>query len=223
MLTKIENLFPSKTLKDIHQLLSEAPFINGKLSTGMAAKEVKNNLEMDNNSEHYNHLNELIMGRLVRHPLYRASCWPKQISAPFYARYEPGMGYGEHVDDPVMGQVGDYYRSDISLTIFLSNKNDYDGGELVILDSFGEQRIKLDAGSVVFYPSSSRHYVTPVTRGIRLVAVTWVQSTIRDPQKREILFELNEARELLLQQPESDASKKVSAVFNNLVRAWIDV
>ncbi len=224
MLTKIENLIPAKTLIDIQQLLSQAPFINGKLSAGMVATEVKNNLEMDNTSQHYNHLNELIMSRLVRHPIYRASCWPKRVAAPFYARYDTGMEYGEHVDDPVMGQQGDLYRSDISMTIFLSETSDYDGGELVLKDRYGKRKIKLSAGSVIFYPSTSRHFVAPVTRGTRFVAVTWAQSRIRDPLKREILFELNEARELLLQKdPESEAIKKISASFNNLVRRWIDV
>jgi PKHD-type hydroxylase len=155
---------------------------------------------------------------------YKAAAWPKRVAVPFYAKYEPGMEYGEHVDDPVMGQSPDLYRTDISTTIFLSAPDEYEGGELTIRDTYGERQIKLAAGSAVVYPSHSRHYVAPVTKGVRLVAVTWAQSTIRDPSQREMLYELNQAREMLFKElPESEATRKVSATFNNLVRRWIEL
>lgn len=225
MLYKIDHFLPPPIVEQAQNLLQQARFVDGKLSAGSVAEGVKNNQEMDATDNRYRQLNELVMGHLVRHPLYSAIVWPKKIGSPFYARYEVGMTYGDHVDDPVMGgQNGDYYRSDISMTIFLSNKDDYDGGELVIMDSYGERHVKLDAGSVVFYPSTSRHYVAPVTRGVRQVAVTWAQSSIRDPLQRDIIYELNEVREKLFEQnPNGELSNKVSSVFNNLVRRWIDV
>ena len=223
MLASIDHLISPQNLVRIRELLDKSPFIDGKLSAGMVAQQVKHNEEMNPRSEHFNELNELVMGNLVRHPKYRAVVWPKRIAAPFYARYEPGMEYGEHVDDPIMGQ-GDLYRTDVSITVFLSEPDEYEGGELTIRDAYGERQIKLNAGSAVMYPSHSRHYVAPVTQGTRLVAVTWAQSTVRDPAKREMLYELNQAREMLFKElPNSEATRKVSATFNNLVRRWVDI
>ncbi len=224
MLATIEHLISAKNLTEIRQLLERARFVDGKLSAGMVARRVKNNQEMDPRSEDFHKLNELVMGNLVRHPKYKAVAWPKRVAAPFYARYEPGMEYGEHVDDPVMGQGQDLYRTDVSTTVFLSEPDEYEGGELVIIDTYGEQRIKLPAGHAVVYPSHSRHFVAPVTSGVRLVAVTWAQSTVRDPSRRELLYELNLAREQLFRElPESEATRKVAATFNNLVRRWVDL
>ena len=223
MLASIDHLISAQNLTRIKQLLDDSPFVDGKLSAGMVARGVKNNEEMNPQSAHFKELNELVMSNLVRHPKYKAAAWPKRVAAPFYARYEPGMEYGEHVDDPIMGQ-GDIYRTDVSTTIFLSEPEDYEGGELVIKDTYGERSIKLAAGSAVIYPSHSRHYVAPVTKGVRYVAVTWAQSTVRDPAKREMLYELNQAREMLYKElPESEATRKISATFNNLVRRWVDV
>ena len=223
MLASIDHLISAQNLTKIRQLLDKSQFVDGKLSAGDVAQRVKNNQEMSTSSQHLRELNELVMGNLVRHPKYRAVVWPKHIAAPFYARYEAGMSYGEHVDDPIMGQ-GDLYRTDVSITVFLSEPDEYEGGELTIQDSYGSTQIKLPAGSAVMYPSQSRHYVAEVISGTRLVAVTWAQSTVRDPAKREILYDLNQARELLFKQsPDSAATKKVSASFNNLVRRWVEL
>jgi len=224
MLASIDHLISAQNLTKIRQLLNESPFVDGKLSAGMVARGVKNNEEMNPHSEHFKELNELVMSNLVRHPTYKAAAWPKRVAVPFYARYEPGMEDGEHVDDPIMGQGGDLYRTDVSTTIFLSDPDEYEGGELTIRDTYGERRIKLAAGSAVIYPSHSRHYVAPVTKGVRYVAVTWAQSTVRDPSQREMLYELNQAREMLYRElPDSEATRKISATFNNLVRRWVDV
>lgn len=223
MLAVIENILADDDLDQVSALLEKAPFEDGRLSAGSLAATVKNNQEIPARDSVISALNTIVMNRLVRHPQYRAICWPKKVAAPIYARYQPGMHYGAHVDDPVMG--GDsMYRSDISLTIFLSSKDSYDGGELGIMEAFGEQKIKLDAGSAVFYPSSSLHTVTPVTRGVRIVAVSWIESSIRDAEKRRLLYELNQARELLIaEQPDSQACRKVSNCFNNLVRRWVEL
>ena len=223
MLASIGHLISAQNLTKIRQLLQDSPFVDGRLSAGMMARGVKNNQEMNPQSSHFNELNELVMGNLVRHPKFKAVVWPKRVAAPFYVRYEQGMAYGEHVDDPIMGQ-GELYRTDVSTTIFLSDPEDYEGGELTIMDSYGERQIKLQAGSAVMYPSHSRHYVAPVTSGVRLVAVTWSQSTVRDPAKREMLYELNQAREMLYKElPNSEATRKISATFNNLVRRWVEL
>ena len=219
----IENFLSEFELQQVSSILSTVDFQDGKISAGLTARSIKNNAEAPFNTPQMTELNEIVMGKLVREPEYRAICWPKRIAAPIYARYEPGMEYGEHVDDPVMGGSS-MYRSDISLTIFLSAADSYEGGELIISHDFGKQKIKLDAGSVVFYPSSSLHSVAPVTSGTRDVAVSWIQSTIRDADKRSLLYELNQAREILIkEQPGSPACTRVCSSFNNLVRQWVEI
>jgi len=223
MLLKIPTVLPPDRLKTVVSLLEKAPFVNGSLSAGSAAKKVKNIEEVAMNAKQMGQLNNIVMASLVANPQYKSAALPHRIAAPFYARYTEGMEYGDHVDDPVMG-AADRYRSDISITVFLSEPENYDGGELVIQTSFGEQQIKLNAGDAVLYPSSSLHHVNPVTRGERLVAVTWVQSMVRSPEKRELLHQLNTARESLLQtEPKSEATKAVDICYANLVRMWAEL
>lgn len=189
----------------------------------MAAKRVKNNQEIASNQQQLNELNTIVMGNLVRHPVYKNAALPYRVAAPFYARYTPGMAYGDHVDDPVMGGQ-DRYRSDISITVFLSEPQTYEGGELIIRTSFGDQTIKFSGGDAVMYPASSRHHVNKVTQGERLVAVTWVQSLVRDPTKRELLYELSKAREkMLIHAPDAAETAHVDTVYVNLVRLWAEL
>ncbi len=224
MLITIDQLLNQEQITNVLKLLTSSSFVDGKLTAGFSAKAVKNNLELNTQDNVNDELNNIIMNALVRHPTFKHAAWPKKIAAPFYAKYEAGMSYGVHVDDPVMGHNGELYRSDISVTIFLSNPNDYDGGELTILNQFGSQQVKLNAGSVVIYPSSSKHFVAPVTKGTRYVAVTWVQSAVRDPSQREILYELNNARNALLaDRADATTKEQLSASFNNLVRMWADI
>ncbi len=223
MLLTINNLLDKKTLNQVDSICAQARFYDGKLTAGDVASRVKNNQQMDASDAHYQQLNNLVLPPLIRHPDYLSACWPAKLMPPYYVRYNEGMTYGEHVDNPLMSETNPL-RTDISMTIFLSPPEDYDGGELTIVDTYGTRAVKLAAGSVVMYPSSSRHFVAPVTRGERRVAVTWLQSRIHDPARREILFELNQARQdLISRQPESTATQQVHAVFNNLVRRWVDI
>jgi len=224
MLLTIPRVLSDEELDVIRQLLSNAAFINGKLSAGKEATRVKNNQELAPGSDDITTpLNNLVMGNLVQHPVYRSAALPLHVAAPYYARYSTGMSYGKHVDDPVMG-AGSHYRSDISITVFLNPPVDYEGGELVIHTPFGEQRVKLAAGDALMYPSSSLHEVTEITGGERLVAVTWVQSVIRDAAQRELLYELYQARETLLRdKPDAPETAQVSNTYVNLVRMWSEV
>ncbi|HUL95856.1 MAG TPA: Fe2+-dependent dioxygenase [Usitatibacter sp.] len=199
-------------------------FVDGKLSAGDAARRVKANEELDRAGADLERLDRLVMENLARHPLYRSGALPLHAASPLYARYRPGMTYGEHLDDPVMGTQGLLYRSDVAVTLFLSAPGDYDGGELAIRTAYGEQSVKLPAGDAVLYPSGSIHRVCPVTRGERLVAVTWVQSLVRDAARRELLHGLNVARETLLREaPESAATAQVNAAYLNLIRMWSEL
>jgi PKHD-type hydroxylase len=223
MLTRLINVLDPDRLVDAGKLLADGRFIDGVMSAGMAAQRVKNNQELAVDERLMRQLNNLVMGSLVRHPVYRSAALPLKVAAPYYARYSAGMSYGNHVDDPIMGE-GDLYRSDISVTIFLSGPDDYDGGELVIQTPFGEQLVKLPAGDAVIYPSSSVHRVAEVTRGERVVAVSWIQSMVRDPDKRALLHELNQAREKLLHDnPDADETSRVNHAYINLVRMWSEI
>ena len=224
MMLHIPSVLDPSQLDTVRKLLVNASFVDGKLSAGEAARRVKQNQELDKRAQQVDLLNNIVMRNLVQHPVYRGGALPLHVAAPLYARYTPGMTYGDHLDDPIMGTDGMLYRSDIAITVFLNEPEKYDGGELVIRTAFGENRVKLPAGDAVMYPSSSLHRVDPVTRGERLVAVTWVQSLVRDPARRELLFELHQAREKLLKiSPEAEETAQVNTAYMNLIRMWGDI
>ena len=224
MLLRLEGILTRDQLRGAREMLANAKFVDGKASAGMAAARVKHNQEADRQVAEIRNLDNLVMGSLVRHSVYRAGALALKVATPFYARYVPGMRYGDHVDDPIMGVGEGLYRTDIAITVFLNEPDSYDGGELVIQTAFGDQAVKLPAGDGVLYPASSIHHVNPVTRGERLVAVTWVQSLVRDPARRELLYGLNQAREALLSNsPDAPETAQVNAAYLNLVRMWADI
>ncbi|MCW9023732.1 MAG: Fe2+-dependent dioxygenase [Gammaproteobacteria bacterium] len=224
MMLHIPAVLDQQRISFVRQILENANFVDGKLSAGMAAQQVKNNEELSADAKQIEQLNNVVMGSLVQHPMYQNSAFPTRIAMPFYARYKPGMQYGDHVDDPVMGPAQGRYRTDVSTTLFLSEPDEYEGGEIVIRSAFGDRKVKLAAGDAVVYPSTSLHHVTEVTSGERLVVVTWAQSMIRDPAKRELLYGLNEAREsLLAKDATAEDTKKVDIAYANLFRMWAEI
>ena len=224
MLITIPDVLSKEELAVVNDFIASASFVDGKLSAGSEAITVKNNLEMQTSDQHMAQLNNLVMGRLVKHPVYLNAAMPAKIAAPFYAKYSAGMQYGTHIDDPIMGPAGQRYRTDLSITVFLNSPDAYEGGELVVQTAFGEQRVKLDAGSAVMYPSGSTHRVAEVTRGERVVAVTWVQSMVRDPSQRELLYRLSKARDILLAKSKGEEETElVSNAYINLMRMWSEV
>ena len=224
MLTHIKEVLDREQLATVRQLVTAGKFSDGSSSAGMAARRVKHNEELTLEQTPMSDLNNLVMGNLVKHPTYRSAALPLKIAAPYYARYTKGMSYGEHVDDPIMGSGSDIYRSDISITVFLNSQEDYDGGELVVKTAFGEQQVKLPAGDAILYPSSSIHRVAEVTRGERLVAISWVQSLVPEPERRALLHDLNQAREKLLhEKPDAEETHQVNQSYINLVRMWSEI
>ncbi len=222
MIVQIKHLLGEKELKQVHKLLDGAEFRDGKFSAGLTAQQVKNNEELFN-EKIITELNDIVMNNLVRHPEYKQAALPHRIAVPFYARYKQGMQYGEHIDDPIMGE-GDRYRSDIAITIFLNSPDEYEGGELVIQTPYGTQKIKYPAGDAVLYPASTHHQVTLITSGERFTAVTWVQSLIRNHEQRDLLYQLSKTREKMLRRdPTSEDTKRIDNVYVNLVRMWSDV
>lgn len=224
MLIHIKAVLDQARLQEVQSLLANAEFVDGKLSAGKEAGQVKHNEELSPNSPLRRRLDANVMSALVQNPEYQSAALPLKVATAFYARYQPGMNYGFHVDDPVMGPMQGRYRSDISTTVFLNDADDYEGGDLVIRTAFGEQRIRGNAGDAIVYSSGSWHKVEEVRSGIRLVAVTWAQSMVKSPEQRELLYQLAQAREGLLQkQPQSEETANVSTVYSNLVRMWSEV
>lgn len=219
MVIQVKHVLGGQDLDRVRELLASADFQDGRLSAGLSARQVKNNEEVCSEKT-ISELNGIVMGNLVRHPEYKIAALPHRIAVPYYVRYGQGMAYGEHMDDPVMGEEN-RYRSDIAVTVFLNPPDEYEGGELVICTPFGRQPIKYPAGNAVLYPASTRHQVTPVTKGERLVAVTWVQSMVRSYEQRELLYQLGKTREKMLRKaPDSEDSRRVDSVYLNLVRMW---
>jgi PKHD-type hydroxylase len=224
MLLIVPGVLKPDELALAREWLAAARFVDGKASAGAAARRVKRNLEAERGAGALERLDEMVMGNLSRHPVYRGGALPLHAATPLYIRYQAGMEYGEHLDDPIMGAGGVMYRSDVAVTVFFSAPEEYDGGELVIRGVQSEQTIKLPAGDAVLYPAGTIHHVNPVTRGARLVAVTWVQSVVRDPARRELLYGLNLAREKLLQSaPGAEETAQVNAAYLNLIRMWSEL
>ena len=223
MLLILENVLDADRLQNARKILANAPFKDGKLSAGKAASRIKHNLEMDQQSQQAGYLDQLVVSALAERPDFRSAALPYRVSQPFFARYGKGMAYGDHIDDPVMGS-GQFYRCDVACTVFLSEPDEYEGGELVVNTTFGRKEVKLRAGDAVLYPASSLHHVAEVSEGERVVCVLWIQSMVRDPARRELLYELDQAREkLLATAADSEESALVNRSYNNLVRMWADV
>ncbi len=224
MLLTIPRLLDQPQLEKIHEVIGTGRFVDGRLTAGFAAARVKHNLEMQTDQERMTRIIRIIMASLGHNDTFRFGVLPHRVADPIIARYEPGMTYGDHVDDAIMGSSGPRFRTDVSMTLFLTAPETYEGGQLVIRTPFGEQRIKLPAGDAVVYPSSSLHRVAPVTGGRRVVALTWIQSYVRDAAQRELLYELNLARERLLKEaPEDPMTGYVDRSYANLLRMWADV
>ena len=224
MLLEIPKVLDQDKLENIRKVLEHARFQDGRLSAGEVARRVKRNEELDQQSQQARYLDQLVVSSLAANASFRNGALPHRVSQPFFARYGPGMTYGDHIDDPVMGPAGQRFRTDLAVTVFLNEPDDYQGGELVINTPFGQNTVKLKAGSAVMYPASSVHRVAEVTGGQRLVAVLWVQSMVRDPARRELLYELSLAREALLAAgPEEATAVHVDHAYVNLVRMWSEV
>ncbi|MDR9401821.1 MAG: Fe2+-dependent dioxygenase [Halothece sp. Uz-M2-17] len=224
MILCIDQVLTLEELKSIHNSLSNATFVDGKLTAGWHAKQVKENQQLSAKDAVAKSVKDTVNRGIWRSQLFQMAVKPRKIRSPLISRYEIGMSYGTHVDNALMGKGHDLTRSDVSFTLFLNPPEEYDGGELVIETSQGEQSFKLNAGAMITYPSTTLHRVEPVTKGVRLVAVSWVQSLIRDPNEREILFDLETTRQAIFAKygktKEFDLIAKSCA---NLLRKWTEI
>lgn len=222
MIFSINQILSPEKLTEIEQVLAQAEFIDGKLTAGWHAKLVKNNQQLKAGTSE-KELKTKIRAALEQNVLFQSAIRPKSIHSLLFSRYSEGMSYDTHVDNALMSSNG-LCRSDVSFTLFLNSPQEYIGGELTIEGVQEEQSYKLDAGSVILYPSTTLHRVNPVTQGTRLVVVGWVQSVIRDGGDRELLFDLETARRAIFAKsgktPEFDLISKSIA---NLLRKWAEV
>ncbi len=218
MILAISNVLSEADVAALRNGLAQAPFEPGEASAGWSAQLVKSNLQAGDSPE-VEAMRSLVQGRLMAHPVFALATRPKAIVGPLFARYRPGHSYGAHVDNALIGGA----RTDVSFTLFLSNPASYDGGELVIDTSSGEEAFKLEPGCIVTYPATTLHRVMPVTGGERLAAAGWVRSYLRDPAQRELLFDLETARRRLFEREgktaEADLLAKCAA---NLMRMWCE-
>lgn len=220
MLICIPDVLEWAEVKKIRAMVGEAAFKDGKLTAGYRAKRVKNNLQLDKNAPGAQEAKTIVLAGLKRNKAFQVAALPRTIRPPLISRYREGMSYGPHVDDALM--PGDpKVRSDLSITVFLSGPEDYDGGELVMDSPFGTQEIKLPAGAAVVYPSSTLHHVAAVTRGERLAAVTWVRSYVRDAAQRELLHDLHSVQKKMADAiPDAAETDLAFKTYSNLMRMW---
>jgi PKHD-type hydroxylase len=224
MLSEIQNVLNQDDLEKIRALVTDADWQTGSISAGTQARKIKSNEEMDQRCTSWSAINQFVLTKLNAHPSFQSQVLPSKVSAAFISRCRSGMFYGKHIDNPIMGTHTARYRSDVAVTVFLSEPDSYEGGELTIQSRFGPIMIKLPAGSAVVYPASSVHEVTPVSSGDRVVCALWAQSMVRDDHQRELLHDLDEAREALNRStPQALVTQQIEHVYANLLRLWADV
>lgn len=222
MLLHIPDVLNRDELAHIRQALAQAQWVDGRETVGVQGAQVKRNQQLADASPLKAELGAIVLAALARNSLYFAAALPCKTLPPRFNRYAGGGEYGFHVDGAVMRLGGDeQLRSDVSCTLFLAAPDEYDGGELVIADTYGEHEVKLPAGDLIVYPSSSLHRVMPVTRGARLAAFFWVQSLIRDDARRRLLFDMDTSIETLRRSgADAEAVLRLSGVYHNLLRQW---
>lgn len=222
MLLHIPDILDREQVARLRHALDQATWTDGRETVGPQGAQVKRNLQLPDTSPLRGELGNDVLDALARSPLYHAATLPLRTLTPRFNRYEGGGQYGFHVDGAVMALPGgEQLRSDISCTLFLADPEEYDGGELVISDTYGEHEVKLPAGDLIIYPSSSLHRVMPVTRGARIAAFFWVQSLVRDDNQRRLLFELDTSIQTLTRTgADAPAVLQLTGVYHNLLRQW---
>ena len=226
MVLHIPNVLSKEQLIKCREILNNAEWIDGKLTAGSQAINVKSNLQLSENSEGLKILRNIITQALRTNPLFISAALPNHIISPFVNRYENGGAYGNHVDNSILYDtiVEKNFRTDVSCSLFFTDPDEYEGGEMVIEDTFGTHEIKLPAGDLILYPSTSLHRVEPVTNGVRMVSFMWTQSMIRSAWKRSILFELdNTIQSLRLKYGETQEAVNLSIHYHKLIQEWVEI
>jgi PKHD-type hydroxylase len=227
MLVAIPNALDAQQLQEVRARLEAAgdAWVDGRVSAGYQGAPVKHNEQIDERSAVAAECQAVILGSLERHPLFISAVLPNEVYPPMFNRYGEGMRFGAHVDGSlrINPRDGRKIRTDVSATLFLTNPADYDGGELLIEDTYGRHAIKLEAGDIVVYPATSLHEVAPITRGTRTSCFFWVQSLIRDDGQRALLYQMDTAIQRLNQTNADELARRtLIGCYHNLIREWSD-
>jgi len=227
MLICVPDVLSKAEVADFRAAMDAADWEDGRSTAGAQSAMVKKNEQLPPNSELARQLGEAVIKVLVANPLFVSAAIPKQIFPPLFNRYGVGQHFGVHVDNAVRGDhlTGARIRTDLSVTLFLSEPDEYDGGELIVEDYYGSHRVKLPAGHLVLYPATSLHAVTAVTRGVRVASFFWLQSMVRDGHARSLIFDLDSAIQGLVQRVGRDDPElvKLTGIYHNLIRCWAEL
>ena len=223
MLVTIPNVFTPDQVRQLRGKLDAAEWVDGRVTAGHQSALAKQNSQIPETHATAREVGDVILQALGRTPLFRSAALPLKVFPPLFNRYAGGQTFGTHVDNAIRTHTatGQRMRTDLSCTLFFSQPDEYDGGELVVQDTYGEHRVKLPAGSMVLYPSTSLHHVTPVTRGARVSSFFWLQSMVRSDERRALLLELDQATQLL--EAGGDAAVRLTGVYHNLLRQWVEM
>jgi PKHD-type hydroxylase len=226
MLMPIPDVLTPAELTEARGILDRAEWVDGRVTAGHQSALVKDNQQLPEAHPAAQQLGEMILAALERNPLFVAAALPAKVFPPLFNRYQGGQSFGSHVDNAIRQVTGTSHniRTDLSATLFFSDPNEYNGGELVVRDSYGIHSIKLPAGDMILYSASSPHHVTPVTRGARLASFFWIQSMIRDDGRRQLLFDLDVAIQSLHdEKAQTPSAVQLTNVYHNLLRRWAEV
>ncbi|HVV60588.1 MAG TPA: Fe2+-dependent dioxygenase [Pseudolabrys sp.] len=226
MMVHIPKVLTSEQVARCREVMEKAAWIDGRVTAGHQSSKVKNNLQLPETAPEARDLGNMVVEAVARSNLFMSAVLPKQVFPPLFNRYDAGMTFGAHVDNAVRGHAatGARIRTDVSSTLFITSPEDYDGGELVVEDTYGSHKVKLPAGDMIVYPATSLHNVTPITRGSRIASFFWTQSMVRDQSRRSLLFDLDMAIIRLTQDHPGHASLvELTAVYHNLLRQWADL
>ena len=225
MLIQIPNVLTKAQVAECRKVTDDAKWIDGRGTAGPQAAAVKMNLQLPDNSPESRRLGEMVLESLFAQPLFVSFSLPQQILPPMFNRYGEGQFFGSHIDSSVRALPnGARMRTDLSITVFLAEREEYDGGELCVEDNYGTHEVKLAAGDAVVYPATSLHHVKPVTRGFRVASFFWIQSMIRDERARIMLFELDQTIQKLTTERGVDNAEvvRLTGIYHNLIRYWAE-
>ncbi|MEO6390776.1 MAG: Fe2+-dependent dioxygenase [Pyrinomonadaceae bacterium] len=226
MLIQIPQVLSAVQVGQCRQLLETADWIDGRVTAGHQSARSKDNQQLPEDHPAALTMGDLILAALEGNPLFISVALPAKVFPPLFNRYRGGQSFGTHVDNAIrqVGGTEHRVRTDLSATLFLAEPDEYEGGELVVEDNYGVQKVKLAAGSLILYPASSLHHVTPVTLGARLASFFWIQSMVRDDGQRTLLFDLDMSIQRLSQDVSDHPSVvQLTGVYHNLLRRWADV
>jgi PKHD-type hydroxylase len=226
MLLTIPDVLTTEQVIRARRLFEETEWVDGRVTAGHQSARAKNNLQLPEGSPAAREVGGMILSALERNALFISAALPARVFPPLFNRYEGGQSFGTHVDNAIRNVTGTAHRirTDLSATLFFAGPEEYDGGELVVEDTYGTHCVKLPAGHMVLYPSTSLHHVRPVTRGARVASFFWIQSMIRDDGQRNILFDLDLAIQRVAETaPENPSAVQLTGIYHNLVRMWAEV